>query len=182
MHQILTSPFFLVLYIFIIGLGVSAIFAWSSLAPWLPTQRKDLKRINKDANLKPGQKFIEIGCGDARVCSYIARHNPKAHVEGIELAPPLYFYSYIKQKISGPKNLKIIYGNALKHDFSNYDVIYIYGLKETINNQIKKKLLKDMKKGSKFLSYVFSLDDDWKDVQTEKPGAKERSVHIYVQK
>gem|GEM_PF-2179300 len=37
-----------------------SVFAWFSLAPWVPTKSSDLKRIHELIALKKGQNFLEI--------------------------------------------------------------------------------------------------------------------------
>src|SRR5436190_906790 len=61
-----------------------------SLAPWVPTRKRDLERILRLAALKSGETFYELGCGDARVARYVARQRPDVHVVGIEMSPILY--------------------------------------------------------------------------------------------
>jgi len=138
---------------------LSLVIASFSLAPWVPTKKKDLKLINKVANLKEGQTFLEMGCGNGRVSCFIARKNPKAKVVGIELAYVLYLLTAIRVLIAGPKNTKIKFGNALKYDISKVDVIYVFGLIETVNKQVKEKVLKEMKPGAKLISYCFSMKE-----------------------
>lgn len=166
--------------IFTIVVLLSTTVAWVSLAPWVPTKYRDLKKINEIINLKPKQKFLEIGCGDAKVCSYIARKNPNSEIIGIEMAPIFYLYSKIRSCIFGPKNLKIIFGDALKQDISNIDIFYTFLLKDTLNNQVRNKLNKEMKKGSKIVSYICSMKN-WKGKyeQYKTEGEKPRLIHVY---
>ena len=84
---------------------VPTIYAWSSLAPWVVTRKQDLALIQRLADLQPGQVFLELGCGNGRVCSFIARQNPEATVIGIELAYYWYLFSRLRQRWYGPANL-----------------------------------------------------------------------------
>jgi len=154
-------------------------FAGVSLAPFVPSFNKDLNRINKAVKLKPWENFLEIWSGSARVSMNIAKNNPDNEIYAIELALPLYLYSIIKNKFFWYKNLKIMFGNALKLDFSNYDIIYIYGLIETVNNIIKPKILKEMKEKAVFISYVFSIKKWDYEYKLDKPTEKDLPIHIY---
>ncbi len=133
-------------------------YAALSLAPRVPTNRKDLWEIDQLSKLVPGKSFIELWSGTSIVCMYIARLHPDCTVVGIELARPLFLYSRLKQKLSWPKNLVIIYGDILKKDISSYDVLYIFGLPRTLHTAFKTKIFQEMKPGAVLLSYLFDLD------------------------
>ena len=169
----------MLLHFILIIILVSIVLAWMSLAPWVPTKNKDLKRINQIADLQPGQKFFEMGCGNGRVCSYIAQQNPEVEVVGIELAFLFYLYARLRAHFWGPKNLKIIFGNALKYDIADVDVIYVFGLTDTVNKQIKQKIVREMKLGAKLVSYCFSMKE-WEGISTtHKDHDKEFPIHVY---
>jgi tRNA G46 methylase TrmB len=70
-------PIFDIIFFFI---ALSFAYTGLSLAPWVPTKKTDLERINQIAQLKKGEKFLEIGCGDAKVCHFIAKNNPFVQV------------------------------------------------------------------------------------------------------
>ncbi len=168
----------LICFILLLPIALAAL----SLAPWVPTKKQDLERISQYSDLKPGQIFLEMGCGDGRVCTYIARKNPEAQVIGIELALWLYVYARIKQMITGPKNLKIIFGNALKHDFSVIDVLYVFGLPETVNKKVKTKVIKEMKPGAKLISYIFTIKDWPGTIQEHQSSKDEARILVYQKK
>ena len=168
----------IVILVLLVGLSGSALYAWFSLAPWVPTNLSDLKQISDLANLKKGQTFVELGCGNGRVCAYIAKHNPKAQVVGVELAFVMYLITRIRVAFFGPRNLEIVFGDALKYDISDTDVLYVYGLVETINTQIKKKVSSEMKPTGKLISYVFPIKQ-WEGKSTTYDGVKNFKIHVY---
>lgn len=173
------TPSVLLLFLLSGLVAFSLFYAWLSLAPWVPSNLSDRKRIHDIADLKSGQIFFEMGCGNGRVCSYIARKNPSAKVIGIELAFLFYVFTKIRTFLFGPKNLKIIFGDALKYDISDVDVLYVYGLTDSVNNKIKQKIEAEMKPGAKFISYVFPIKE-WGGKQTVyKPHSKEFAIHVY---
>ncbi len=174
-----TTIFSPVVQLFVIAFLLSLAVAAISLAPWFPTSKKDLERINKLTNLKDGETFYEIGCGDGRVCTYIAKHNPNVNVIGTELAFPFFMISWIRWKISGPKNLVIRFRNAFKEDFSSIDAVYLFGLDRTVNGKIKTKMLKELKPGARFISYIFHLD--WSnDIVKDRPKESESAIYVYT--
>lgn len=173
---------YLTLLIIVVVLVISLSISSFSIAPWVPSRRRDRQRINKLADLKSGQIFYELGCGDARVSAYIARHNPSAKIIGIELALPVYLYAKIRQVLFGPKNMNIIWANALHQDLSKADLIYTFALIKTINNDLKNKFVTELKPGAKILSYVFSIKDWPGKSETNKFSANDLPIHIYQMK
>lgn len=160
--------FEILLFFLVLSFGYTGL----SLAPWVPTKKQDLERIHKLAWLTAGQKFLEIGCGDAKVCHYIAKNNPLVQVVWIELSPVMYFFARARYVCSPQKNLSIRFWNLYHMDFSDYDVIYAFWLPETISLKLNKKLEKELKKWGKFLSYAFEIKD-WKGkITKDKPEWK----------
>lgn len=168
------------LFLIVLFLFILSAYAFVSLAPWVPTRSKDFERINELAKLKKGGIFYEIGCGTAAVSSYIAKNNPEAQVIGIELALPIFAYAKVKSLIKGPKNLHICFGDALDRNYADADAVYIFGLPETVNGNLKDKLERELKLGARFISYVFEVKD-WKGSRSfcNKPTSKDASIYVY---
>ena len=153
--------------------------AGCSLAPWVPTRAKDFPRIDKQLRLKKGSVFYEIGCGEGRVCRYIAKHNPDATVVGIEMAYPIYLLARLRQIIRPYKNLSYIHGNAINIDLSKADAIYTYDMIDTINKKLKTKFLRELKPGCRIISYHFGMKD-WPGKQdADQPGRRNAKLYLY---
>lgn len=157
----------------------ASIFSFYSLAPWVPTKNKDLERIDEIIKLNPKEKFLEMWCGTARVSLYLAKKYPDSHITGIELSPLFYFISKIKVFFSRAKNIDILLGNALKKDLTRFDVIYVFGLPETITAQVF-PLIKDIKnKNFRCISYCFQMKND---IFEETKYKTEKNFSIYEYK
>jgi SAM-dependent methyltransferase len=178
--MILTSLTVLAL-VFLILLGLVILYAIIFLAPWVPTPKKELERINRLAELSPGETFCELGCGTALVSAFIARNNPQAKAVGIELAPPLFLLARLAVLLRRLPNLRIEFGDIFRRDYSAMDVVYVYGLPRTVNGKLKEKLERELKPGARFISYAFTVEG-WKGKSSrkDKPSEKEVGIHIYV--
>lgn len=150
-----------------------------SLAPWVPTSRKDLVRLQSLIRLQPGQKFYEIGCGDGRVSLAIAQKNPEATITGIEMSPLMYLIAKIRVLFSGAKNIKILSGDALKMDLRDADVLYVYGLPQTVNEKLIPKVQRELKPGGKLVSYAFVIHGENVTADRAEGGA---SIYVYTRK
>lgn len=154
-------------------------FSFFSLAPFVPTRNKDLERVAKIAWLKENETFLEIWCGTAKVSIFMAKYYPNNSIVWIEFSPFLYILSKIKAFFLWQKNIKIIYGNALKLNFSRYDILYIFWTPNSLKEKIIPKFIKESKENSKLLSYCFSLENSWLNEKKYKDNENELSIFEY---
>lgn len=173
------SLFFFVLQLLVAGLVVYLIVGGKIFAPWVPTMKADFKRINDLSELKPGSTFIELGCGDARVCIALAEINSKVQFVGIEKSFIFYLIAQARVLLSGAKNVKIVYGDALKYDLSTADVVYVFGMAETVEKKIIKKIEKHFSAKKKLISYVFKIDSLRNKEFHSKPTENDKSIYVY---
>lgn len=155
----MNTNFFLQIFVVLVGAGLlvgalRTLVSKKYLAPYVPTRKKDFEAINRLANLKKGEVFYDLGCGDGRLCRYIAGKNPEARVVGIEILLPLYIWSRGVGILKSRKNLSYIKGNALNKNLSGADVIYLFGRPETMSEEFKNKT-KELKSGARIISYAF---------------------------
>ena len=139
----------------------TSIISFISLAPWVPTFKKDLWRINKILDLKKGESFIEIWSWTSWVSLFLAKNNLDSKITGIEYSPFFYLISKIRIYLSWLKNIKIIYWNALKIDLCKYDAIYIFWLPDSITNKIFPIISKNNNKNFRFVSYCFQMKNNY---------------------
>ena len=148
-----------------------------TFAPWVPCRSRDFKRIFKLANLKPGQVFYDLGCGNGKTVLYAAKHF-KVKAVGVELAFPMYFVCKIRQLFARDKNIEFRLANLFTTDISDADVIYVWGMPDTLKKKFSDKMKKEAKKGAKIISYAFKVSD-WKPIEVSKPNKKTVSVYLY---
>lgn len=128
-------------------------------APFEPTSEKKLKKILKLANIKRGEKVVDLGSGDGRIVIRMAENGAEAH--GYEINPLLVLYSRNKIKKAGLKGKAFVHWKSFwKVDFSKYDVVVMFQFK-TVMKKLQDKLKKELKKGSRIVSYYWKFPD-WK--------------------
>jgi len=165
------------LILFLIYCCINVIFSVLSFAPWVPSRSRDLERIFKLADLKPGQIFYDLGCGDGRVTIFAAK-NYKVQAIGLEISLPFYLICRLRQIFSHQDNLKFKFKNLFKEDLSQADVVYFFGIPKTVNGKIVAKLKRELRPGSKVISYAFKLND-WTPKIIDKPTKNDLSVYLY---
>ena len=152
----LEQLFWLVLFLLLTATLIS--FLWV-FAPYFPTRGRHLDLVLKAIDLKPDEKFYELGCGDGRVSLAVAKAFPKAQVVGLEIAGPLFVWAWLKAKFSGFKNVSIRWKNIFWQNLTDADVVYVFGMTESLNDKLKTKFLTDLKPGTRIVSYVFTMND-----------------------
>src|SRR3989338_8816996 len=83
---------FIVLLMLILG---TFALAGLSAAPWVPLWKKDVIRMMRLANIKPGEVVYDLGAGDGRII-IIAVREFGAQSTGFEFAILPYILGYIK--------------------------------------------------------------------------------------
>lgn len=148
-----------------------------SFAPWVPCWKKDLKRIFELADLKKGEVFYDIGCGTGKTVIYAAE-NFKVKAIGVEISFILFLICKIKQLLAKNKNSEFKLKNLFKEDLSQADVIYFFGMPKNINSTLKEKLQKECKKGTRIISYVFSINGLTL-LRKDKPAERDLAIYLY---
>lgn len=167
---------FLVLLIIVFAIAVNfSYLAWKSVI-WFPTRRNDAKRVFELANLKPGQKFCDLGCGDGRLVAAAAKHGAQAVGYEHSLIP--FIIALIYKRIN-KLDYKIYYKNFWKVDLSEFDLIYMF-LYPRINKKIKAKFDKELKSGAQVVSYVWPIPE-WQEAKLSFPK-KDLPLYLYVKK
>lgn len=152
-------------------------YASLSFAPWVPSRKRDLKKIFQLADLKPGEIFYDLGCGNGRLAIYAAK-NFQAQAIGLELALPLYFVCAIRKLFIRNKNLHFKLKNLFKKNLSDADVIYLFGMPYKLKTKLKEKLERELKPGARVITYAFPFPD-WQPEIVDKPSERNISIYLY---
>jgi cyclopropane fatty-acyl-phospholipid synthase-like methyltransferase len=154
----------LVVLFLLLGFAVSSI----SGAPWVPARSYDIEVLLDDADMKPGDIYIELGCGDGRLVRAAAQRGFIAI--GYELNPLLWAIAWARSL--GHKNTHIRLGNFWHQDISQADVVMAFLVPRTMP-RLGRKAEKEMKKGARLISYIFPIEH-------KKHSRKHRSWYIYT--
>ncbi|MBI5794420.1 class I SAM-dependent methyltransferase [Candidatus Uhrbacteria bacterium] len=161
----------------------SAAYAGIQGAPWMPTWKKDLKRIGRLVALQRGEKFVELGCGNGRVCRHLAATTQAGKIVGVELSLLQWMVANVqvaflrsqimirsvcdRKRNSPPFSIvtwpTFVLGNAFTHPLSDYDVVYLF-LTPKAYKKIRPKLEAELKPGARVVTYVWPIDGWEEDV------------------
>jgi len=164
----------IVIWLILLTLAITAL----SLAPWVPTRKKDLPRVLKIADLKPGELFYDLGCGDGRVAFYISENSP-AKAIGIELAIPFFVYCRLKNYFLKNPRLEFKLKNIYRENLNNAKVVYLFAANsQKLNEKLVNKLLTELPNGAKIISYAFPILS-LKASQIDKPDNNDVAIYLY---
>ncbi len=138
--------------------GLYLIWSWLNQTPFYPSSAKKLKELidSKEIILPKPTNFIDIGSGDGRIVKMMADYCEKS--EGIEFNPYLSLLSRLRLLTTKKNNTEIHNKDFFKHDFSRYNVAYLYIFNEQID-KLKDKLFSEMPKNSIIITNTFKFSD-----------------------
>lgn len=145
-------------------------------APWVPTPTVRVKKMLELANIKPGEKVYDIGCGDGRMV-VLANKLYQAKSVGIELSPILYMAAKLRNLLSGTK-AQFLLRDLRKHTFHDADVLMFY-LLPGILKKMAPKFAKELKPGTRLISYAFSIEG-WEPTYIEPKDSKHNLARILI--
>lgn len=152
MHPTLST----VEWIIAILLLVPTCYAMIKGAPFVPTPMEQVRRMLKIAELKPGQVIYDLGSGDGRLV-HTASRLYKAKAIGYELSPLVWGWA-VFLSLFWRSSAKLRFGNFWNKDISDADVIVCYLLPPAME-QLKKKILPQLKPGALLVSHAFEIKD-----------------------
>jgi hypothetical protein len=140
--------------------------------PYVPTSRKRLRRILEFAEIKPGDRVIDLGSGDGRMV--IAAAKAGAQADGYELNPVLVWWSRLKIRMAGLGDRATIYQkDLLKADLAKYNVFLIYGMPWVLD-EIENRLENTEHERIRIVSNTFKFEN----LEPAKIAEKEK-IYLY---
>ena len=163
---------FLVLLTLIATLVVLACFlVLFKGAPYVATSNERVKKMIALASPLSGERAADLGSGDGRLVVALTESGAEAH--GFEVNPILVWRSRrIIRQAGLSKRAKIFRKSFWRHNFSEYDIITVYGI-TYIMAMLEKKLRKELRPGSRVVSNGFAFPD-WPIVK------RDGNIYFYV--
>ncbi|MBI4449483.1 hypothetical protein HY634_00305 [Candidatus Uhrbacteria bacterium] len=141
-----------VLVLVLVLVPILATFAYASVrgAPWVPTWRRDVERFLKLAQLKPGERFYDLGCGDGRLVRAAA--DVGAIATGFECS----LLPYLLAKFRVGRRGSVRYADFWNADLSDANVVYCF-LMPKVYPKLKEKLERGCRSGTRVILYVWPM-------------------------
>ena len=162
---------FSVIFFILIAFLLTMLLA--TAAPWIPARRRDMERILALAEIKTGDIFYGLGCGDGRILTVAARAGAVA--VGFDISLMSYFMSLIRIALE-KSNAKVVFKNFFRQDLSKADLVYFF-LTPTAMPKVKNKFEAELKKGARVISYAFSIPGLELVTVDKQPGRQ--TIYLY---
>jgi 16S rRNA A1518/A1519 N6-dimethyltransferase RsmA/KsgA/DIM1 with predicted DNA glycosylase/AP lyase activity len=125
-------------------------------APYLPTLTKRVDDAIELLELKPGQRFLELGSGDGRLLRSAAKKG--IYSTGYELNPLLVIYSYIAS-LKYRKYITIKWGNYWNKKWPESDAMYVFLLNPYMSKLHKRVVQYTKNKPFTVVSFAFPITE-----------------------
>jgi hypothetical protein len=125
-----------------------------------PTPMDKVDKMLRLAKVDEHDTLYDLGSGDGRII-FTAVRKYGAKAVGIEADPFRFFISWLFVLLSGRSNrIRFKFGNFFRNKIGDATIVtvFLYG---PTNNKLKDKFLKELKPGTRVVSYIWQFDG-WK--------------------
>lgn len=139
-------------------------------APYLPVDKAKLAVMIRLANIKSGERAVDLGSGDGRIVIAFAKNGAEAH--GYEINPLLVWLSRRNIRRAGLAGRAFIHWKSFRlADFSKFQIVTVYGLR-SIMKELEGRLQRELPADGRVVSRLFKFPN-W------PIGESEQSVYLY---
>ena len=158
------------------AIGLLLILAYAAAlpfgAPYVPTLKDQREQALDLIDLKKGQVFVDLGCGDGRTLMLAASRGLKA--VGYEINPFLAGFAWLRTRRYG-RRVKIVWGNFWRADLSSADGVFVF-----LIGHYMKKLDKLLLKNSQ--NHQIKLVSNAFEIPGKKHSKKLGPLFLYIYK
>lgn len=146
-------------------------------APWVPTSKKDVKRIWDLIKIWDKDVLYDLWSWDGKVLFEISKkYNCK--LIWVESFLPLYIFSLIKKYIYfKEKNITFKLWNFFSYNLKDASIIYVFWLEWKMWT-LEKKLKNECIKWTKVISYIIPFPT-LRLIKKDKPKNADMTIYIY---
>jgi precorrin-6B methylase 2 len=151
-------------------LGAAMGQSWSQSprldVPFVPTPQPVVDRMLELAKVTPDDMIYDLGSGDGRIVITAAKRYGARGI-GIDLDPQRVSEARANAREAGVDGkVQFVNGDLFKTDLSKASVVTLY-LLNSVNRDLRPRLWKQLKVGTRVVSHAFDMGDEWPPERTE---------------
>ncbi|MEM1566816.1 MAG: class I SAM-dependent methyltransferase [Candidatus Bathyarchaeia archaeon] len=149
--------------------------------PYLPSPPCVVDAALNMVEVKPGEVFADLGCGDGTVLVQAAKKFG-AYCVGFEINPAFVRLARRKVKEFGVGSLvDVVCADLFTVDLSKLNVIYVYPF-PTIIGMLSEKIVKECPKGARILVHDYPLEglNPARSIQIREGGFHVHKIYLYI--
>ncbi|MBU4332273.1 SAM-dependent methyltransferase [Patescibacteria group bacterium] len=165
--------------LFAVAFLILGTMAWAGVsgAPFVPLWKKDVFRMLRLAEVKPGEMLYDLGAGDGRILITAVR-DFKAQAKGFEISFLPYWIGRLRILLSGCwKSITFKSRDFYKEDLSQADVVVCF-LSPWAMKKLEPKFARELGPGTRVVSAAFALPNRKPD-KTDKSEPKRVAIRLY---
>lgn len=143
---------------YLLGFVLLVIIYWNTFATRVPYYPSNQVVWQELLELMPNNKnlnILEVGSGFGGCCLYLKKMRPNDQVVGVELAPIIWLYSYLRGHLL-KSQCQFLRKDYRKMDLSNQDLIFAF-LSPAAMPALYRQSKKQLKTGAILASYCFEI-------------------------
>lgn len=151
------------------------------LAPHVATPPEIARAALQLAGLAPGERLVDLGCGDGAV-AVLAAAEFGAHALGVDFEPHWIEQARNAAAAAGVQDrARFEQGDALAVPLAAFDVVYLY-LVEWSVQRVVRQALAQLSPGARIVSHSFATDDPAPDqsLTVTDASGQPRRLHLWV--
>ncbi len=143
--------------------------------PYVPTPQDVVDRMLDMAKLTKDDFHIDLGSGDGRIAVTAAKRGARSI--GIDLNPTrIAEANENAQKAGVTDRVTFVLGNLFEQKIGQANVLTMY-LLQSVNMQLRPRILAELKPGSRVVSHAFSMNDWEPDQHVNVTG---RNLYLWI--
>jgi predicted RNA methylase len=150
--------------VLLIIIGLLSILSWvwppdSPWAPWWQMPDEVIKKMGQIAKISSSDIIYDLGCGTGKALIYSSKTH-KARGVGIEIDPIRFFLAkWNVYKFHQEKSITLLKKNFFHVSLAPATVIFVYLVPAALK-RLTPKFLKELRTGTKFLSYIYPMPQE----------------------
>jgi len=169
-------------WLYLAGFAAVALLFWNAPSEQVPlylTNRKTAAALATLVEETGARSFVDLGCGTGSVLSALRRRRPDLGVTGVETAPLVFAFAWLRMlPARGPGRSSIAYRSLWKEELSRHDIVYCF-LSPAPMARVYAKAKAEMRPGTLLVSNSFAVPDVTPDRIIEVGDGRQTRLYLY---